>query len=178
MNPGRQASRSIIWPFRTELASHLAVFPPVLILTATQQGWYFLSDGMRKEIDSGRWSVNSLNIYKASSKHDETFSGKRLIYVTKAEPPIGFAQWGLAWKQLTACGLSIPGCCHPSWMRPPGPGGSAALMEKRSPFRSPWRAQCVTCFFWRSWVTHINIPSAFLALSRSSCHRAPDLREP
>lgn len=39
-------------------------------------------------MDSERLNINSLNIYKASSKRDETFSGECLIYVTKAEPPI------------------------------------------------------------------------------------------
>lgn len=39
----------------------------------------------------------------------------------KAEPPVGFAQWGLAWKQLMTWGLSIlPGrgqraCAPPYW---------------------------------------------------------------
>lgn len=111
--------------------------------------------------------------------------------MVKAEPPIGFAQWRLAWRQLMTCGLSIPG-----WL-PSFPDEGSVLVLLPTGSRSQWLC-CVDGkavllsvllgfasegsvfhpLLLEVMVTHINVPSAFLASSPNYCHRAPDLREP
>lgn len=50
--------------------------------------------------------MNSLNIYKASNKHDETFHGKCLTHVIKAEPALVLLSGRWALRQLVTWTLS------------------------------------------------------------------------